>query len=1565
MDDTLDKFHSKSSSKPHSHAASSTGDSDTGEGHDKARRASVHTSSTQSATHSAEETSPRNTQSDAMEHSASELDTPPAASAADRRAAGAAHGGLASSRTRGEAGPASEVMGHGKKSRSIHHRGGNKAQPKQQGKRLAGREDDVQLTDADGVVVVVPHLPVMLSHYTNGAWRVSWDEEHLLSQKKPSVHFGGEMKLRVTFVGIPNVHVPEEEQEAVRAALAPFRCKPVFLPQDVKRDAVTGFCKDTLWPLFHNVVDVYGAVPTRWWNRARQSTRWQAYMELNRRFADVVVEAYNEGDLVWIHDYHLLLLPSVLARRRLRSSNISLFLHAPFPSSEIFRTLSVRDDLLRGMLNADHIGFHLFEYARHFLACCRRILGLEHSIQGGGRIALHSQGRDVVITVCHAGVEPIFISHRLATDEVRVFQEELCRMGSLPKGHGVLVPTPTPLALDDDRDELASPTPQPAMHTPSVDGSATSTPNSISSAPRDTEDPAESTLKVVVGLDSLERLKGLPLKLVAFERFLEENLEWVPHVRLMQFGVFDKSREADCRETQEEVEFLVRRINARFGHMATGKRSGVRLTLPARAGGAAGPVNTSLSSIVELPPGGSGSIPPTASSEEHSLPQQPHSVQAATSSHADQECGSLAGPIVFYCRRQGGMSLSERLALYNLGSVYFSSAFRDGLNLSPLEFVYASERTQGVVVVSEFSSCSRMLPGAIRINPWKVSAVANALARAVSMHTGEATARRQANLACLSDNTTSLWAERVLLDLKRASQVGGHRTYMGYGLGLNFRQLGFESNFSALNVENMIAAYRRTSRRLFLFDYSGTLLSRAFKVDKVAATKQQAYAHGLLDDPSSAFLLSEPPLSSAVKTSLRALASDPRNTVVILSGKERTVLETAFVDCPELCLAAEHGFYYRFGVAPGPLTSSALPLGVLIAGASAPRNTAREWLQLGEHFDDSWMDLVAAYMEGYAARTNGTYVSRKSSSMVWHFADADKEFGRLQAKELVDHLTNLLKHFPVDVFQGTAYIEVRPRGVSKGAIAQHFVDLLEGRVQAGQATLMEQTGTSGAGAQAEAAQAAAEAAVSCKLQRRHRAKPGTTGATARRADAADTDAPSIDFMDGDTTDAGTPRGAIALFDALSPAPAPAPRPGSEGGSATPGKASTAARRTKRVDFVFCVGDDNADESMFMMLGDRWKGLLAQRGRAKERRRGPLGSSLAFTASTGVPTAEDTKEYAVEERAAPGGTPLSDSSTARDSPADSLGGVDSELQVSTRQASSLGPTLSRSRSHGKHIGRRAPGLRASMGLGPVGFMEGSSVLRGDAAGSVASLSSAGSASSQNPQAHKTPAMPHQFTVIVGKKPSAAQYFVEDTTAVEDCLRALSKVATRINTNRSMTDLNSLAGSSSSTAPRLTFSASHAALPALGLPQVPSYVDFAEELRGPSLGSDAQTSSLVPRVLPLQISALPAASMSSTASASPRPMLVSSMSLPLLQEAMFPPSPVPGRAHTSMYGGTDMQQMELPTGALGTAVPQLTTGAAALPGARSDGRLHQRMGQRTSTQDNLVEFLGMDEDQPPAF
>ena len=75
---------------------------------------------------------------------------------------------------------------------------------------------------------------------------------------------------------------------------------------------------------------MYGEVPTRWWLKARQSDRWKAYMDANQKFATAVVECYHEGDLVWIHDYHFLLVPASLARRHI--APVSLFMHVPFPS---------------------------------------------------------------------------------------------------------------------------------------------------------------------------------------------------------------------------------------------------------------------------------------------------------------------------------------------------------------------------------------------------------------------------------------------------------------------------------------------------------------------------------------------------------------------------------------------------------------------------------------------------------------------------------------------------------------------------------------------------------------------------------------------------------------------------------------------------------------------------------------------------------------------------------------------------------------------------------------------------------------------------------------------------------------------------------------------------------------------------------------------------------------------------------------------------------------------------------------------------------------------------------
>ncbi|KAI7884621.1 hypothetical protein K492DRAFT_158031 [Lichtheimia hyalospora FSU 10163] len=135
------------------------------------------------------------------------------------------------------------------------------------------------------------------------------------------------------------------------------------------------YCKQVLWPYFHYVVqdDLQ--------NMMYQNDAWMAYKSLNQRFADVIVENYQEGDIIWINDYHLMLLPG-LVREKLPHAVIGFFLHIPFPSSELFRCLPTRKELLSGMLEADLVGFQTYSFARHFLQTCSRILSLDTTPSG-------------------------------------------------------------------------------------------------------------------------------------------------------------------------------------------------------------------------------------------------------------------------------------------------------------------------------------------------------------------------------------------------------------------------------------------------------------------------------------------------------------------------------------------------------------------------------------------------------------------------------------------------------------------------------------------------------------------------------------------------------------------------------------------------------------------------------------------------------------------------------------------------------------------------------------------------------------------------------------------------------------------------------------------------------------------------------------------------------------------------------------------------------------------------------------------------------------------------------
>ena len=151
----------------------------------------------------------------------------------------------------------------------------------------------------------------------------------------------------------------------VTEQLGALRTVPVWLAADEAKQFYEGFCNSVLWPVFHYLLD---QLPIH-------MQGWASYERANRRFADVVAEHHRAGDVIWIHDYQLMLVPQLL-RERIPDARIGYFLHIPFPSSEVFRTLPFRENILEGLLGADLIGFHTAPYLRHFASTLLRVLGI-------------------------------------------------------------------------------------------------------------------------------------------------------------------------------------------------------------------------------------------------------------------------------------------------------------------------------------------------------------------------------------------------------------------------------------------------------------------------------------------------------------------------------------------------------------------------------------------------------------------------------------------------------------------------------------------------------------------------------------------------------------------------------------------------------------------------------------------------------------------------------------------------------------------------------------------------------------------------------------------------------------------------------------------------------------------------------------------------------------------------------------------------------------------------------------------------------------------------------------
>jgi trehalose 6-phosphate synthase/phosphatase len=264
------------------------------------------------------------------------------------------------------------------------------------------------------LIIVSNRLPVSVSE-AHGKLEITQSPGGLASGLRTYLNCANSaLKSGYIWVGWPGSVVrPELQPELVARCREELSARPVFLSLEQTEDFYEGFCNNTLWPLFHYFPSVV----------AYDEKAWTSYEEVNRLFCDAVLEVVEPGDLVWVHDYHFLLLPAML-KERMPGLRVGFFLHIPFPSFEIFRMLPEpwRSALLEGMLGADLIGFHTHDYTQHFLRSVRRILGHEHEM---GQIMLSD--RVVQAGTFPMGIEFDSFSNRAGEEEVLRMTEELRR----------------------------------------------------------------------------------------------------------------------------------------------------------------------------------------------------------------------------------------------------------------------------------------------------------------------------------------------------------------------------------------------------------------------------------------------------------------------------------------------------------------------------------------------------------------------------------------------------------------------------------------------------------------------------------------------------------------------------------------------------------------------------------------------------------------------------------------------------------------------------------------------------------------------------------------------------------------------------------------------------------------------------------------------------------------------------------------------------------------------------------------------------------------------------------
>lgn len=996
---------------------------------------------------------------------------------------------------------------------------------------------------------------------------------------------------------------------------------PVALPTESSLlESFYKFCDKTLWNLLHHDFGSFASDD----EMGQADQHWNAYRVVNQRFAEAVSEIYEDGDLIWVHNYHLMLLPTML-RQRLWFAKIGFFLYTPFPSAEVFRILPFRADILKGVLGADLVGFHAFDYSKQFTASCTRLLGLEGTPKG---VEVEPRStRHCELGIYPAGIDVRELKMRLGANNVK------SRIGSLRRRFG--------------------------------------------------------DCKVIVGIDRLDdAFAGIPLKLLAFEKFLNDNKDWRGRVVLVQVASISKQFMKATFPHRTQINEIVARINSQYGTLAFSPVHYINEEVdPAELLALMCVGHVCLMSVVR---DGMGLLPYEWTVCQHGghkgciiLSEFAGAAASfATALHVNPwNVDEVSDKILEALEMKRAEREMRDTSAYAFVATHTASSW--GLN-----FLEDLEQRDGVSASSAALSAPLLDASAVFDAYFSISSSSLSSSSLASLGNGpqlmssdatEPMSTSSLNVASESSNALTATCS-VHGGGEKGSLKEPWSDYVASSPGPQARSYA---------IPTPLIRRQQPRKKLFVLDYEGTLVSF------------QAISELTAPSPQLVQLIQE-------------LTSVEAHVVMIQSGRDCSTLSRWFGHL-DVFLAAEDGSYVRVpgetewiplhrqprddsynarhgqsekfvssfaaSVTPGsagvlssqglfgPFKGDCNPkqdasvLSDLVDGPDR-HHQALEESKIGlssrsrdchRHTDDDpfesaadddgedlhpllagpsrykwsmssfgssagldtgmlpeWKAQVMPVMAHFAERTPGVVLEEGDATLTWHFIDADKEFGLLQARDLQKHLESfLLQHLSVEVVSEegsgrypTRWVKVRPSGVGKAFAVERALDWIRDEYHP---------------------------------LREH----GRTNSSKSLSSACD-----VVGLSRSNTVASGGRGAEQIS--------------SNAASFAGGTLQSPRHERSIIDFILCVGDDRADESMFDLLKDDVKlsqhGLAAVASRIFTCRVGSGATSASFMIESPQKVVELLEQLVSHTRKVSGDGPASNLISGQQRPSPSARGL---------------------------------------------------------------------------------------------------------------------------------------------------------------------------------------------------------------------------------------------------------------------------------------------------------------------